>query len=147
MNVMPLPPAAPGRLRDLRGRLHPRCVVCGADHPTGLQVHFEVAADGGVEGLFVGGEVLEGYRGRIHGGVIAALLDAAMTNCLFAHDCEAFTAELVVRYLHPVAPEVPMRVRAWLGESRRTLHLVQAELCQDGQVKVTARGKFLQCHE
>lgn len=147
MNGMPLPPAAPGRLQELRGRLHPRCVVCGADHPTGLQVRFEVAADGGVEGFFIGGQILEGYSGRIHGGVIAALLDAAMTNCLFAHACEAFTAEMIVRYRQPVAPDTPMSVHAWLDESRHALHLVRAELRQDGQVKVTARGKFLQRHE
>jgi acyl-coenzyme A thioesterase PaaI-like protein len=38
-------------------------------------------ADGGVEAHFDCSRIFEGYSHRIHGGVIAALLDGAMTNC------------------------------------------------------------------
>ncbi len=46
---------------------------------------------------------LEGYGGRLlHGGVIAAALDGAMTHCLFAEGLTAVRRELIVKYKHPV---------------------------------------------
>jgi acyl-coenzyme A thioesterase PaaI-like protein len=58
----------------------------------GLGLHFTVAPEGGVESTFAGSDVFEGYAGWLHGGLTAALLDGAMTNCLFAHGCQAVTA-------------------------------------------------------
>ena len=143
MKPQPLSESNPARLDALRGRAHPRCVVCGGGNPMGLGLRFTVAEDGGVESTFTGSACFEGYTGRLHGGLIAALLDGAMTNCLFAHGCEAVTAELTVRYRHPVAPAARLTVRAWLTESREPLHLLRAELRQDEQVKAIALGKFL----
>ncbi len=147
MSCPPLPPSDPFQLQDLRQRVHSRCVVCGGENPTGLGIRFTVTDDGGVEGAFAGGELWAGYEGRLHGGLVAALLDAAMTNCLFAHNCEAVTAELVVRYRHSIAPGTPMTIRAWLDESHHQLHRLHSELHQDNQLKATAIGKFLPCHE
>jgi len=79
--------------------------------------------------------------------VSAALLDGAMTNCLFAYGIEALTAELNVRYRQPVSAAGTITVRGWLIESHGRLHLLGAELRQDGQVKVTALGKFMANHE
>jgi len=134
-------------LAALRAAAHPRCVVCSPANPSGLGLECIVMPDGSVKGEFAGSDVFEGYVGRLHGGVIAALLDGAMTNCLLAHGCEAFTAELTVRYRHPAAAKDRVTVRAWLTESRVPLHLLRAELRQNGQVKATAVGKFMETHE
>jgi acyl-coenzyme A thioesterase PaaI-like protein len=113
----------------------------------GLGQEFALQPDGSVESTFAGSEVFEGYAGRLHGGVTAALLDGAMTNCLFARGVEALTAELTVRYREPVAVRGKMTTRAWLTESHGQLHLLRAELRQDGRVKATALGKFIENHE
>lgn len=39
---------------------------------------------GGVSTVFRGDALLEGYPGLVHGGIICALVDGAMTNCLFS---------------------------------------------------------------
>ena len=72
------------------------------------------------------------------------MLDGAMTNCLFAHGRVAVTAELTVRYRHPVTVDRPVTVRAWIRESSHNLHRMQAELAQGGRVLVTATAKFLE---
>lgn len=113
----------------------------------GLAIEFVLQPDGGVEGSFGGSDILEGYPGLLHGGIIAALLDGAMTNCLFAQEVQALTAELTVRYRHPVTSHRRMIVRAVRVESHGVLHLIRAELMQDGCVKATARGKFIESHE
>lgn len=147
MSRTPAAAADPGCLRDLRERTHARCIVCGAVNAAGLGIRFTVAPDGGVEGVFAGGEVWAGYSGCLHGGVVAALLDAAMTNCLFAHNCEAVTAELTIRYRQPVTPGMAMQIRAWLDQSQHHLHRLHAELRQACELKATAIGKFLPRHE
>lgn len=100
-------------------------------------------ADGGVEAEFAGSPLHEGYPGWLHGGLIAALLDGAMTQCLFAHGHEAVTAEITVRYRHPVATADSLLVRAWLSRQRAALYCLRAELRQGGRVNAAAEGKFV----
>ena len=140
------PPSQPEstRLAALRRVLHPHCVVCGHDNAQGLGLTFERRPDGSVAAEFAASEVLQGYSGRLHGGIIAALLDGAMTNCLFAQGRTAFTAQLTVRYHQPVATTGALTIRAWLIGTRARLHHVRAELRADGQVKATASAKFLE---
>jgi acyl-CoA thioesterase FadM len=71
-----------------------------------------------------------------------------MTNCLFARGVVAVTAELSIRFLHPVVIDHQSYVKAWVEKSYPPLHLLRAELFQDGKVLVTASGKFMEhCEE
>ena len=143
MKSLPLSPLNAARLVAHRRRAHPQCVVCSPPNAHGLGVEFACSPDGSVRGELTDGVAFQGYTGQLHGGIIAALLDGAMTNCLFAHDCEAMTAELTVRYRHPVLAEGGLTVRAWLTGSYGPLFRLEAELVQGGQVKATATGKFM----
>jgi uncharacterized protein (TIGR00369 family) len=86
----------------------------------------------------------EGYNGMLHGGVISAIADGAMANCLFAHGIVAVTAELNVRFRHPVVLGTTLVVMARIIRRAETLFLLEANLLQDGEIKVKATGKFLQ---
>lgn len=128
-----------------RARLHPRCVVCGSGNAHGLGLAFVPAADGdGVEAVFDCRKSVEGYEGLVHGGVITMLLDGAMAHCLFHLGCVAHTGELAVRFKSPVFVGRDARVRAWQERSRGRLHVLSAQLSQDGRVKAVAKAKFLE---
>ncbi|NBB95972.1 MAG: PaaI family thioesterase [Planctomycetes bacterium] len=131
-------------LEATRGGLHERCVVCGRAGPAGLGLEFRVEPDGRIVADFAAGEAFEGYGGMLHGGVISAIADGAMTNCLFAHGIAAVTGELTVRFRHPVQADRSLCVSAMLVEASEPLYHVQAEIIQDGVVKATAKGKFMQ---
>ena len=128
---------------NVRGRAHANCVVCGLSHEHGLGLEFTLLKDGSVQAPFECGEAFEGYVDTVHGGVIAAALDGAMTNCLFAHGRAGLTGELKVRYRHPVLTNHPAVVRGWIERSSPPLYLTRAELVQGGEVKVTATAKFM----
>jgi uncharacterized protein (TIGR00369 family) len=132
-------------LKVTRAKAHPHCFVCGSQNPIGLNLEFFPVAGGGVEGVFHPNDHLQGYKGLLHGGVIASLLDGAMTNCLFANGQEAVTAELIVRYRHPVDIGEPITVRAWVEKSYARVQQLRAELAQSDCVKVTAAAKFMSC--
>ena len=130
-------------LKKIQSQFHSRCVVCGSSNSRGLGLEFVLSEAGVVEAEFFCDEAYEGYQGVLHGGVVSSLLDGAMTNCIFAHGCSAVTAELNVRFRHPVETGRAATVRAWIERNASPLYVVKAELAQAGEVKATATAKFM----
>jgi len=104
---------------------------------------FHQRADGGVEGFFRGNGYCQGYADMMHGGIIALLLDGAMTNCLFAQGRTGVTARMELAFRHPVRASDGVTVRAWIERRSHPVYRLSAELVQDGQVKATANGVFM----
>jgi len=129
--------------RKIQEQAHSNCIVCGSTNDRCLGLDFIQLEDGSVQAFFDCEKVYAGYQNLMHGGVIALLLDGAMTNCMFAHGCLAVTAELNVRFRHPVLTGRKAIVRAWIDQSSPPLYVLKAELIQDEQVKATTTGKFM----
>lgn len=113
----------------------------------GLALRYTAAPDGSVSASFPGNCALEGYPGMLHGGIVASLLDGAMTNCLFAQGIRALTGDLRVRYRSPVIAAEELTVRAGLESSWHELFELRAEITQCGDVKARAHGKFIKPNE
>lgn len=133
----------PATARTCAAREHLDCVVCSPANPQGLQVRFEVLADGSTQGRFACEKAYEGYPGIIHGGILSSLLDGAMLHCLFARKGPAVTVELSVQFRHPVQIGSPATVRAKIVEHIDSLYTLSGEVVQQGQLKVKATGRFL----
>lgn len=127
----------------MQTEVHPYCFVCSGSNPMGLALRYHAQPDGRVAAMFLGNCALEGYAGLLHGGVIAALLDGAMTNWLFAWGIAGLTVELKVRYHAGVAAAEAATVRAWLEDNSHGLYQLRAELTQGSAVKASATGKFM----
>lgn len=138
---MPVPTQS--HLEASRNREHPDCIACGPGKLTGFGLEFAVCEDHGVRAEFPCARIYQGYPGLLHGGVSSMLLDAAMANCLFAHNISALTARMILRYLLPVEVDRPATVRAWLCEYEPPLSVLEAELEQNGRVMVRASAKFI----
>jgi uncharacterized protein (TIGR00369 family) len=130
------------RYLDLR-KSHAHCLICGVLNPIGLRLGFSAQDGDGVSGLFTGQPQLQGYSGVLHGGVISSLLDAAMTHCLFHRGIEAVTAELLVRYIRPVAVGEPLELRARIVSESPPTYRLRSHLRQGGQIMAYARAKFV----
>lgn len=124
---------------DVARKYHTACVVCGRE---GLDLRFILQPDGSVLGTFDCAAEHQGYEGRLHGGVIATLLDAAMTHCLFSRGIVAFTAKLEVTFRHPIQTGRQAIIRAWIEGDTRTLYEMRAELLQTDRVCAVALGLF-----
>lgn len=122
---------------------HAHCLLCGDQNPWSLRLQFLPEGKSEVRTRLQAHQQLQGYEGIIHGGVLAALLDAAMTHCLFHEGILAVTAELRVRYRRPVPVDVTLDVRAWLVSGAPRLHVLKAEIEFDGQVAVVGEAKFI----
>jgi len=130
--------------RQTRELFHDTCLLCGGKNPVGLKLDFEAAENGSVSARFMCQFRFEGYKGFLHGGVTAALIDSAMTNCLFAKGIAALTAELNLKYKKPVRCGKTAEIKAWLEKAYPPLYTLKAELSQDGAVVAAAEAKFME---
>jgi len=127
---------------DLRAARHPTCVVCSPTCTHGLKLTMTLNGAEAV-GSFACDAGYEGYPGMLHGGIISALLDGAMTNCLFLHGHAAVTAELTIRFREPVRLGAPAELRSWITEEGPPVFRLQARLAQAGKTCATARAAFM----
>ncbi len=131
------------QLVDLRQQVHPGCIVCSPDNLSGLKMDYRVTGEKEVSAQFQFDRNYQGYGNRLHGGVISAILDGAMANCLFAQNCVAVTADLHIRFRHPILTGHYGQVRAWIVRETPPIYVVEAEIIQDDQLRVVATGKFM----
>jgi len=122
---------------------HAGCLFCGRQNPIGFKLAFHAQGDGSVRALFPCERPLQSYPETLHGGVVSALLDAAMTNCLFSKGVVAVTAELTVRFLSPVRLDRPAEVIAAVTRVRGPLFYLQAELRQGEALTARAQATFM----
>jgi len=123
---------------------HAECLFCGQQNPVGFKLTFHARDDGSVYAIFPCERPLQSYPETLHGGVVSALLDSAMTNCLFSKGIIAVTAELTVRFLSPVRLDHPAEVTAAVTRIRGALYYLQAELTQGQTLAARAQATFME---
>lgn len=136
---MGLTPSAASRLQAS----HAECFACGVTSPNGLGLHFSVGPDGVSRATWQPSMVFRSYPDRIHGGVLATLLDSAIVHALFAEGVAGVTAELNLRFLEKVDPGLPVEVIGRVENRRRGVYFCSAEVVQGGKTAVRADAKFM----
>jgi len=122
---------------------HCDCFACGVGNGKGLNLHFNTDREGVASAIWLPAGAFQSYPDRVHGGVIATLLDSAMVHALFAEGVSGVTAELTIRYLKSVNIFDPVQVSGWVEEFRHGIHFCRAEVRQTGVLAVRASAKFL----
>jgi acyl-coenzyme A thioesterase PaaI-like protein len=97
-----------------------RCFGCGPDNDEGLQMRFEPTDEGSVCEFEVPARY-QSWRGMIHGGLIALMLDEAVGWAGWHAGHPGLTGRLEVRYRAPLAIGERVRVAGRVERIRRTL--------------------------
>ena len=121
------------------------CIVCGVDNESGLHGEFFELEDGTLVGLFHLKPWHQSYPGRVHGGIITAMLDETIGRAVQIADPDAWgvTAELTTRYLKPVPYDTDLRVTGRITRDARLLFIGEGEvLLPDGTVAARATAKY-----
>ncbi len=121
------------------------CFVCGESNPFGMKLRFET--DGRmVQTRFVPRAEHIGFKGVVHGGIMATVLDEIMVwACAVPTRKFAYCAELTVRYLQPVVPGAEIVVTGELVANRKD-RIYEAKAAAFTTAKVAlaeATGKYL----
>lgn len=117
--------------------------MCGEGNPFGLKLKFKLDEEGVAFASFKGGVRLQGYDGILHGGVISAILDSAMTNCLFLHGVEALTGKLDIRFLKPIPCDTTISISARINVARPPLYKMESSVSYEGVQLAIAKAKFM----
>lgn len=124
---------------------HNRCFGCGPANPAGLHLKFLLAEDKSVVCLATIPDSFEGPPGHVHGGVIATLLDEAMSKSVRALGFTCMTRQMAIEYLRPVPSCAPIRVEGRVLRSEGRKHWTEAKILNaEGAVLAEGKGLFIE---
>jgi uncharacterized protein (TIGR00369 family) len=121
------------------------CFGCGLENPTGLRLRFFVDPDLNVVCHFRLARRFAGPPGHAHGGIIATLLDEAMSKANRARNILAMTRHLEVQYLRPVPLAAPLTLKARHIETHGRRHVCEGAISGvDGEVLAKGKAIFVE---
>ena len=122
------------------------CIICGMDNPLGLKAFFYDMEDGCVASVIKFRFEHQSYKGRVHGGMISALLDELIGRAVWVTepDTYAVTTTLSVKFRKPVPYDTHLKARAYITfNSARGFSAVGELFDFDDNLLASADGKYL----
>jgi uncharacterized protein (TIGR00369 family) len=139
------PERATKRLTPLAHGTQNGCFGCGDANPSGLGLRFYVDEDDRILCHFTLEKRFEGPPGYAHGGIIATLLDEAMSKANRHRGVYAMTRHMEVDFLRPVPLGVELVLEGRSASEEGRKHRCDAELREPGgRVLATGRGLFVE---
>jgi uncharacterized protein (TIGR00369 family) len=122
-----------------------RCFGCGPANEAGLRLEFLLADDGSVVSLPVVPRTFDGHPSYLHGGIIATLLDEAMSKAVRAQGKTSMTRKIEIDYLRPVPSGTPIRIEGRVVRNEPRKHWAEARVVsQKGTVLAEGKGLFIE---
>ncbi len=120
------------------------CIGCGRHSEVGLHMDFAAGEDRCVESRVTIPRTYQGWRGVVHGGVVALLLDEAMAYAAGARGIRGVTADLKMRFRQAVPIGAPLLVRGCvLWQRRNVLGVAASVAAGDGTILASGEGRFV----
>jgi len=123
------------------------CFICGLKNPFGLKASFYETDKDVLIATFKAGQKHQGYPGRLHGGIAAAILDETIGRAInMGKDDEIWgvTLDFDIKFRKPIPLEQEIRVKTWLTEENKRFFIGKGEIINpDGKVSATGKGKYI----
>jgi uncharacterized protein (TIGR00369 family) len=133
------------KLTPMAHRAQNHCFGCGQANAAGLRLEFLLAEDGSVVCLPIIPNKFEGPASYVHGGIIATMLDEAMSKSVRARGLRAMTRQMEIDYLRPIHSNAPIRLEGRLMRSVGRKHWTEARILSPrGHIMAEAKGLFVE---
>ena len=123
------------------------CFVCGLENAFGLQSRFYELENDELLAVFTPRQEHQGYPGRLHGGLAAAILDETIGRAIMARrtdDIWGVTIDFSARYRQPAPLDGEIRVIGRItSENKRFFEGSGEIVLADGSVAIEGKGKYL----
>lgn len=123
------------------------CFVCGMENSFGLKSQFFELDNGELMAIFSPAVQHQGYPGRLHGGVAAAILDETIGRAIMitqSHDIWGVTVDFSMRFKKPVPLDSQIRVVGRIVKDSKRMFEGSGEiLLADGTPAISASGKYM----
>jgi acyl-coenzyme A thioesterase PaaI-like protein len=118
------------------------CFACGSTNPIGMSLKIELG-DRRASTTWIPGSDFVGWSDRVHGGLIATVLDEVMAWAPSSDDAWAVTSSFTVRFHAPVSPGERLRADGWVEGQRRRIYDVKGEVRAGDRLIAEASGTYL----
>ncbi|HAJ94625.1 MAG TPA: PaaI family thioesterase [Actinobacteria bacterium] len=123
------------------------CFICGKKNNFGLKASFYETDKNELIAIFKPGQEHQGYPGRLHGGIAAAILDETIgRNINVGRNDELWgvTMEFIIKYKRPIPLDGEIKAITKLTEENKRIFKGTGKIVlSDGKVAATAEGKYL----
>ena len=125
------------------------CFICGLDNPVGLRAPFYTMEDGSVMTKFQYHPNHQSYPGRVHGGLITAMLDELGLRGLWAHHGGeekdfGVTINLTTNYRKPVPYATDLIAKGVVVRETSRFVVVESQLLDmEGTVLADGTIKYI----
>ena len=134
-----------GKLEPLSHGALNRCFGCGQANPSGLRLKFFVDEKRIIVCRVRLAVRFEGPPGHAHGGIIATLLDEAMSKANRQFGVLAMTRQIEVEYLRPVPLGVRLLLTGWHTGAFKRKHRCEAQIAnEEGVVLAHSKALFIE---
>lgn len=119
------------------------CFVCGLNNPHGMQIQWNIQGQK-TTAEFIAQAKYQGWKGIVHGGIVATLLDEAMARLAGVLWKGAVTAEMTVRYLKPAPVGEKLLIKGEVVKEAKKLVEMKASIRTEKGIEVAkATGKII----
>ncbi len=120
------------------------CFVCGIENPIGLRLAFYTDDEGRCITRFRPRPEHQGYPGRLHGGIIATLLDETMGRVLTQQQVWAMTGTLEIKFRKGVPLDQELTIVGELVRHHSRAYEAHGEIrLADGTVLAEGNGVYI----
>ncbi len=122
------------------------CLICGLDNTAGVRASFYNMEDGSVGGLFTFRPEHQSYPGRVHGGMLATMIDELAGRVLWVDEPDKIgvTMDIEVKYRKPVPYDTPLKGRGQYVQKLSRAYSAKCEIMDmDGNVLAEGIAKYL----
>lgn len=123
------------------------CLVCGLKNSLGLKASFYELENKELVGVFKPIEEHQGYPGRLHGGIVSAVLDETIGRAIFINyeeDVWFVSVEFSVHFKKPVPLDEEIKVRARVAKEKNRIYEGTGEIIlKSGDVAAEGYGKYM----
>lgn len=120
------------------------CFVCGNLNPIGLDLEFTYTNES-ITTTFTPKPEHAGYKNRVHGGILATLIDESMGwSSIISRPVLCYAADLSVRYKLPAEVGEKLIITAELLEDKKRIFFAKGKIeTEDGKILCTGEGKYM----
>lgn len=123
------------------------CLVCGFKNDLSLKAEFFELEDKSLCALVTFKDHHQGYPGRVHGGILAAILDETIGRAMMPYTGEdkwGVTTTLTTKYKKPVPINEEIRIIGKITYGNGRMYEGEGYiLLNDDTVAVTAKGNYI----
>lgn len=123
------------------------CIICGMDNPIGLKAQFYNMEDGSVMTVFKFKEEYQSFPQRVHGGIIATMLDELGLRALWAKESEdkfGVTLSMNVKYRKPVPYDEVLLGKGLVQKETSKFVTIETEIFnKKGELLANAEVKYI----